>query len=272
MNYKRTGLMVVGVLVCILAGAGIEHVRQVLTTVPEEEPDPAETMARPAKDVTTPRTVVLKDDAAEREAAALRRRVAELELALAKPVQEPPSPKEDAPAERPRRPSFSEQMEKMKKENPEQYAEMQKRRDEFRQSMEQKAQDRAEFIVAVDTKNMNEVQKENHEKLIATVSRVNELMAQMNQPGVEHSQEMHQQMGEAMGALGDLYTEERRFLLEETGRNVGYQGAQAGEFADQMQAVIDNTTMPNFGRHGGGNRGGQPIPVPQAVAVPVPAK
>lgn len=272
MSYKKTGLMVAGVLVCVLAGAGVEHVRHVLTTVPEEEPDPAEALARPSEVVTAPRTVVVKDDAAEREAAALRRRVAELELALARPVPEPQNPKEDAPPERPRRQSFSDQMEKMKKENPEQYAEMQKRREEFRQSMEQKAQDRAEFIATVDTKNMNEVQKENHEKLVATVARVNDLMAQMNQPGAEHTQEMHQQMGEAMGALGDLYTEERRFLLEETGRAVGYQGSQAAEFADQMQSVIDNTTMPNFGRHGGGNRGAQPIPVPQAVAVPAPSR
>jgi hypothetical protein len=66
MSYKKTGLMVTGILVCVLAGAGIEHVRQVLTTVPEEEPDPVETLARPAKDVSAPRTVVVKDEAAER--------------------------------------------------------------------------------------------------------------------------------------------------------------------------------------------------------------
>jgi hypothetical protein len=274
MNSKKTGLMAAGILVCVLAGAGIEHARQMLTTVPQEEPDPAETGLRASSDVSAPRTVVVKDDAALRAAAALRQRVAELEKALAQRdaerVPEPPKPQE-APADPPRRPSFSDRMEQLKKDNPEQYAEMQKRREEFRQSMEQRAQDRAEFLAAVDTKNMNDAQKENHAKLLETVARVNELMAQMNQPGVEHTKELHQQMGEAMGSLGELYTEERRYLLEETGRAVGYQGGQASDFADQMQAIIDNTTMPNFGRHGGG-RGGQPIPVPGAGSVPAPAK
>lgn len=275
MSYKKTGLTVAGILVCVLAGAGIEHVRQVLTTVPQEEPDPAETVLRPSASASTPRTVVVKDEAAERAAAALRRRVAELEQALAQHdaerVPEPPKPKE-VPADPPRRQSFNDRMEQMKKDDPVQYAEMQKRREEFRQSMEQKAQDRADFIAAVDTKDMNEMQKENHEKLVETVARANELMAQMNQPGFERTPEMRQQMGEVMSSLHDLYNEERNTLLEGVGRAVGYQGPQAAVFADTMKTIIENTSMPNFGHGNRGGGGGAPIPVPGAVSVPAPAK
>ena len=264
--------MVAGVLVCVLAGAGIEHVRHVLTTVPQEEQEQAGP-ALLAKEPVTPRTVVVKDEETLRAAEALRRRVAELERALAArdaagvQEQEPPKPVEVAQAERPRRQSFEDRMEQMKKDNPEQYAEMQKRREEFRQSMEQRAQDRAEFIAAVDTKNMNDAQKENHARLLETVARVNDLMAQMGQPGVERTPEMRQQMGEAMGSLHELYGQERQYLLEETGRAVGYQGAQATEFAATMQAIIDNTTMPSFG-HGGRGGGGQPIQAPAPAAIP----
>jgi hypothetical protein len=275
MDYKKTGVMLSGVLACILAGAGVEHVRQVLTTVPQEEPGPAETLLQ-AKNPSSPRMVVVKDEGALRAAEALRRRVAELEQALAQRdaerVPEPPRPNEvqgGQPPPPPRRPSFSDRMEQMKKDNPEQYAEMQKRREEFRQSMEQRERDRADFLSSVDTKNMDDAQKENHTKLLETVSRVNELMAQMSQPGVEHTPEMHQQMGEAMASLGDLYGKERSFLLEETGRAVGYQGGQAAEFAAQVQAIIDNTTVPHRGR--GGN-GGMPVPLPQAIPVPSPEK
>ncbi len=265
MSHKRTGLVVVGILVCILAGAGIEHVRQVLTTVPAEEPDQAEAFGRPSKEVVTPRTVVVKDEAAERAAAELRKRVAELEAALAERVPEPPKPQEEAQAAPPRRQSFNDRMEQMKKDDPAQYAEMQKRREEFRQNMEQRVQERADFIAAVDTKNMNDAQKENHAKLVETVALANELMAQMSQPGVERTPEMRQQMGETMAALGELYGAERSYLLEETARAAGYQGAQASEFASQVQSIIDNTTMPHLGRHGGG---GPPAPIP----APPPAK
>ncbi len=268
MNLKKTGLMVAGVLVCVLAGAGIEHVRQVLTTVPEEEPDPVETVLRPSRDASTPRTVVIKDEAAERAAAALRRRVAELEQALAErdsePVQEPEKPQE-VQVDRSRRQSGNQFMEQMKKENPEQYAEMQKRREEFRQSMEQRAQDRADFLSVVDTKNMNDVQKANHEKLLATVARANELMLQMSQPGAENTQNLHRERDEVVASLGDLYAQERRYLLEETGRAVGYQGSHASEFADQVQVILETPAMPSFGhgtRHGGQP---QPAPVPQPV-------
>jgi hypothetical protein len=271
MSYKKTGVMLSGALACILAGAGVEHVRQVLTTVPQEEPDPAEALMQ-AKKPAAPRMVVVKDEGSLRAAEALRRRVAELEQALAQRdaerVPEPPRPQEvqgDQPPPPQRRQSFSARMEQMKKDNPEQYAEMQKRREEFRQSVEQRAQDRADFLTSVETKNMDDAQKENHTKLLETVSRVNELMAQMSQPGVEHTPELHQQMGEAMASLGDLYGKERSFLLEETGRAVGYQGGQAAEFAAQVQAIIDNTTVPHRG-HGGG--GGQPIPPPQSPPVP----
>ncbi len=262
---RRSGIIIVCALVCLVVGAGLERVRQALI-VPEKTPEPVH--EERVRFTPTVRTMTVTNTAAERAAnEALRRRVAELEKALAAReaarVQEPKNPPEEKRDERPPRQSFTERMEQLKKEKPEEYAEIQKRREEFRQSMEQRAQDRAEFIAAVDTKNMTDAQKENHAKLVETVATVNELMAQMGQPGVEHTQEMHQQMGAAMGALGELYGEERRFLLEETGRAVGYQGSQAGEFADQMQVIIDNTTMPNFGRRGGGrdgHGGGPPAP------------
>lgn len=259
---RRSGVIIVCVLGCLVVGAGLERVRQALT-VPELAPEPR--LEERARFTPTVRTIIVTNSATERAAnEVLRRRVAELEDALAAReaarVQEPKTPTEEKREERPPRQSFTERMEQLKKEKPEEYAEIQKRREEFRQSMEQRAQDRAEFIASVDTKNMNDAQKENHAKLVETVATINELMAQMGQPGVEHTQEMHQQMGEAMGTLGELYGEERRFLLEETGRSIGYQGTQAGEFADQMQVIIDNTTMPNFGRRGGGrdSRGGGP--------------
>jgi len=265
---KRSGFIVVVVLGCLVVGAGLERARQALT-VPETAPETR--LEGRARLTPTVRTVTVTNSASERAAnAALRRRIAELEQALAaraaKPEPVAVARQEQAREEPPRRPSFMERMEQLKAEKPEEYAEMQKRREEFRQSMEQRAQDRAAFIAAVDTKNMSDEQRENHEKLQQAVARVNELMALMGQPDAERGADMRHEMGDAMRQLGELYGSERRYLFEETARAVGYEGDQASEFADHMQTIIENTSMvPGFGRRGGGRDGrGDDTPAPQA--------
>jgi len=246
MNRKQGLCAGVGMVLCALAGAGFEHVRLWLFAPIAEEPVEAEVQAAaPAR----PRVVTVKDESAERDAAALRKRVADLEQALAERAQAVQQPPKEEPVreERPRRQGWAERMEQLKKENPERYAEMQKRREEFRQNMEQREQDRANFLTAVDEKNMTAAQRENHEKLLATTARIDELRAQMDQTeNGEARDKLRQEMGETMASLGDLYGAERRYLLEEAGRAVGYQGSQASDFADQMQGIIDNTTMPNM--------------------------
>ena len=86
--------------------------------------------------------------------------------------------------DRGRRRSWEERMEEMRRENPEQYAEMQQRREEFRQSMERRARDREDFLDAVDVAGMTPEQRQNHEQLLATVARVNTLMADMMKTAV----------------------------------------------------------------------------------------
>lgn len=259
MNAKKVILGAVALTACFLAGAGVEHLRQ-WWVVSGETPELAveDLVSKPE-----PRRVVtVRDEAAEREAAALRKKVAELEKALAERrverAQTPETPKEEpSREERPRRQSWDERMEQMRKEKPEEYAEMQKRRDEFRQTMEQKAAERVDFLAAVDTKNMSDAQRENHEKLLATVARINEIMAQMGQPRAEgDNRDVRHEMGEAMATLGELYTEERRYLFEETAKAVGHSGAEASAFVEHVQTIIDNTTMMPFGGRGG--RGGRP--------------
>lgn len=265
MKTKAVGVMVVVALASLVVGAGLERVRKALSeddsaawkegTAPEGEVRPSGTKDDPA--------LRSANDALRAANEALRRRVAELERGAGPggmPEPEQPVIENVGNTNRgdrvSRRASFAERMEKMRKENPEQYAEMQKRREEFRQTMEQRAQDRAEFLAAVDTRAMDDVQRENHEKLLAAVARVDELRAQMEQ-GTERTPEMRQEMGELMGALSELYGNERRYLFEAAARSVGYDGAQVSDFADQMQMVVDNTTFTGFGHRG---HGGPPPP------------
>jgi len=251
--------MVVAILASLFVGAGLERVRQAL-----EAGDSAEWREGGALE-GGPHPTAVREDVAFRNAndalraanEALRRRVAELERGAGpggRPEPERPVVENAGDTNHlgraSHRASFAERMEKMRKENPEQYAEMQKRREEFRQSMEQRAQDRADFLAAVDTQAMDDAQRENHEKLLAAVARIDELRSQMEQGDAAHTPEMRQEMGDLMGALGELYANERRYLFETAARSVGYDGAQVAEFADQMQTVVDNTTFTGFGHRG----------------------
>lgn len=266
MKNKKLVLTMAAVLSGMVAGGVLEHVR-----VAARASDHPERGAVDVK-VAEPATVEKRDlmslqsanDALRAANEQLRRRLAEAQQAVADNLAESTlagavSDNEPAPEERRAgRESFAERMERMRQENPEEYAEMQRRREEFRQQMEQRALDRNEFLAAVDVKNMSAGQRENHEKLLETLAHANSLMEKMGSG--EGGRELWREMAETGALLNELYREERRYLFEETARSMGYQGNDSEAFADHLQAIIENTSiMPDFGR-GRGGRGGMAAP------------
>jgi hypothetical protein len=269
MELKKRAVLGAVLCACVLAGAGIEHLRLALAG-PEAEEVEVKEVVRVTK--TPGRVVTVRDETAERAAEALRVRVGELENTLAlrdaereQQVERQVQPGTDSEA-RGRRQSWEERMERMKAESPERYAEMQQRREEFRQQMEQRARDRADFLDAVDVAGMRPEQRSNHEKLLETVARIDELRAQMMQPenaAGEDRDALRQEMGETMAALGQLYSAERQYLLEATAKAAGCSGNDVSAFTEHIQTIIENTTMmPGMGRSrgGGGGGGGPPSP------------
>ncbi|HNX34804.1 MAG TPA: hypothetical protein PKM57_09270 [Kiritimatiellia bacterium] len=260
MDGKKVLCVGIGMAVCALAGAGLEHVR--LWLFAPEAPAPAE--EAPAAAPARPRVVTVKDGSAARDAEALRKRVAELEQALAaratERVQETPKPQEEqVNPDQPKRQSREARMEQLKKEDPVRYAEMQKRFEDFRQSMEQRAQEKSSFLAAVDTQAMTDEQRANHEQLVAAETRISELRTLMMQAegNSENRDSLRQEMGETMASLGALYDSERQYLLQATARAAGYEGEEAATFSAHIQTIIQNTSMgPGFGFHGGRGPGG----------------
>ena len=139
--------------------------------------------------------------------------------------------------------------------NPERYAEMQKRREEFRQRMEQRAAS-CGLLDAIDVAGMNDAQQENHEKLLALVARANELGMQLMQGGGgrgEEGEALRREMGETMATLSTLYETERDYLLEATAKAAGYDGEDVKAFTEHIRHIMENTSlMPGFGRRHGG--------------------
>ncbi|MDD5705058.1 MAG: hypothetical protein PHR35_03975 [Kiritimatiellae bacterium] len=292
----RTLSLLLALLIGALAGAGAEYLRH-------------KRAARPAFDAGASRGVTVvsprqPDFAAQGSASVaaenLRQRVAELEATLERRHQQiaalkvelaaseaayamsitsaPPASvaasaveNESQPYARRSAESYAQRLERMRTEDPEAYAAMQARREEMRQRFEQRSQERSDFLASIDTRGMDAAQRENHEKLLAAIAQADEAMSRYApEEWRQMTPEQRQAMGETMRTLGSLYEQERRYLLEETGRALGEQGA---DFADYIQNIFDHTSMaPGAGfmrRYGRDHdRQGPPPPPPPETALP----
>ncbi len=154
-----------------------------------------------------------------------------------------------------RRESFRERMERMKQEEPERYAEMQKRHEEFQARMRAANEARDNYLSSVDTSRMTAEQKAAHERLLAALKTRDDYMERMR-PDAENplTDEERQAAHEAMREIGPLMEQERQYLLEETGRAYGEDGS---EFAEYIQDIYENTSFgPPMRRGRGQGRGG----------------
>lgn len=222
----------VGLVFGLLIGAGGVYGWQVLMAPPPEVP--VLPVAPP------PKIVKVVDEQALYEA---RREIAELKSQLAKPATEPAQPEVVKTESTEKKDPISQIASIINNEiSPEQKAEWEKRRTEFLQKMQQRATERTDFLTSLDTGNMNEKQRANHEKLLASVSRINELTKAMSNPEGGFTPEMRTEMHDLSHNMDELYKEERSTLLEITGRNMGYTGTQAKEFAEQIQTIYDSTS------------------------------
>ena len=143
---------------------------------------------------------------------------------------------------------------------PEQQAEIAAQRDAFRQQMQQRVTARTDFLASVDTRQMNAAQRANHDKLVAASSRMSELTAAMMDGKGEMSSEVRKEMHDLGHSMDELYQEERKTLLESTGKSLGYTGDQAQSFADQIQSIYDHTSSRSMWGGGFSGRRGNSAP------------
>jgi hypothetical protein len=280
---KQTGLTVVVAVLAALGGAGAMHLLQLArppavvqgTRVIERAVTNTalQHAALGQAEMLRRQTVSLEQerDRLQSERAALQQTLADRDRDLARLQQTaPPAARTNGPADSGRRrESFEDRMAQMQRAEPERFAEMQKQREEFRQRIQTQATERTDFLKRVETTGMTEAQRANHDQLLLLSEQARTLMEQLpNLPQDEAEQARHT-LFETYGALGPLYAQERRYLLEATAQSVGYKGQEAAQFADQIQLIYDQTSMqPSFGRGRGGRGGGAPQQPPTPPAAP----
>ena len=258
--------LVLAAVLPLVAGAVAGYVARGAVEKPVEIPGEAAGVA-PSR----PEATVVPGDAAASvalaDAESLRARVRELERLLdereasiaklsadlSRPRRdEPPAPAgEEASGEQRVRESFRERMERMKTEEPERYAEMQRRQEEFRERRRAANAERDDYLASIDTSGMTEEQKAVHERLLAAL-KMRDSLGERMRPDAENppTEEERQEFFNSMREIGPLMEQERRYLLEETGRAYGEDGAA---FAEYIQELMDYTTpWRGPGRRGGG--------------------
>ena len=239
---------------------------------------PAETQKGVRAGRVVEKKVAVRDEAADLEIAALKKRIKELESSLFQEQKTTEDTVEKAVesavnkvAQDRREPrDFRSRMEQLKKEDPKRYEEMRKGREEWRNRMRQREQEKVDFLASVDTSGFTPAAKATHEQLLGQIEKVNAIMEEFHEQHEsgsfsnlteEQRREQHESFRQEMELLQNLYQDERHNLLISTAESAGFTGTEANDFVQLIQGIYDSTSAWGPGRRGGrGGRGGPPPP------------
>jgi hypothetical protein len=163
-------------------------------------------------------------------------------------------------------------MERLRTEDPERYAEIRERMKTFTEQMNSATNKRNEFIAGLDPKLVKQEDQENLAKLQDGMKKMAELTAQMQQAqanGTELAPETRREMWELTRELQPLMGVARTAALTDLALQLGYKREATGEFVEYVNELIEQTSLyggmmgrgmgggpgGNTGRDGGGNRG-----------------
>jgi hypothetical protein len=173
------------------------------------------------------------------------------------------TPAEQERPERQERESFEDRMAKMKEEDPEGYAEMIQQRQERQESMRYNLAERTATFMDLDTSNMTEEERVNHEQLVERMANVWALTEQFQDPEEQPDREVMRELFNEMREVRPLMDLERSVMFKQLGSDLGYEGDEAETFAAHVEEIIESTSIQTprggggRGGRGGGGRGGQ---------------
>ena len=149
------------------------------------------------------------------------------------------------------------QMEEMKKNDPARYTQMTNRFANWRRSRAEQARNKIDFLSSIDTSHMSADARKTHDALQELIARRENIEAQLQDPDLtdEERGKLMRQLWESHGELQRLNGEERKNLIDETARSLGFEGEDAQEISATIREVIEATDG-GWGGRPGGDRGG----------------
>ena len=162
-------------------------------------------------------------------------------------------------SDRPRGPEgWRAEMERLKVEDPAEYAARTNRMAQFRNRMLQRAASRLETLAAIDTTGWSKRQIATHEKYQDLIARREELFDMLRPESGASEAQRQEAMAEMRKIGGELHRtgqEERNILLNQTLKSLGYDSSAAAEIKQAIQTIYSTTQDwggPPGGRHGHG--------------------
>ena len=147
---------------------------------------------------------------------------------------------------------WREEMERLKEENPAEYAARTNRMAQFRNQMLQRTENRLETLASIDTTGWSKQQIATHEKYQDLIARRESLM-DILRPDSDATEEQRKEAFAQMRELGrEMHRTgqaERNILLDQTLKTLGYTGSDASEIKQTIQAIYSTTQ--DWGGHGG---------------------
>ena len=162
---------------------------------------------------------------------------------------------------------WREEMERLKEEDPAEYAARTNRMANFRNQMLQRAEGRLQTLASVDTTGWSKRQLETHERyqeLIAQREELMELLRPDSGATGQQRKEAIEQMRDVMKELHKTGNAERNILLDKTLSSLGYKGSAAAEVKEALNTIYSTTQdwggLGGFGgqHHHRHNRNGPP--------------
>ena len=244
------------IVISLLVGAALGY-----CLGPASSPAPAPEPEQKAE----PEQVKQPEYRGERADRVLRARIKELEGMLAKQGIEVEKMKEEETARRDRGPrnwDFRADMERLKKEEPERYAQITNSMAQFRRHRLERAQSKIDFLSSIDTSRMSPAMLKVHSDLQDMIEKreaAEEKMRGFMDMTEEERREAFQEIGEIDGRIRELNRAERDNLLVQTAEALGFQGDDAAEIIDTVKSIYEATDSGwGFGGPGGpGRRGGR---------------
>ena len=150
--------------------------------------------------------------------------------------------------------AMQEWVEKLKKEDPERYAEMQKRREEFKGRMNEGLAKRYDFLGQIDVSNLTPDERQIVETSLARMEELSVKLATAGEDGIPAMMSVRESFGE----LSELMDGTRDALYSDLATRLGAEGDEAADLVSYIREIQEMTSMRGlFGRPRGG-RGGPP--------------
>lgn len=209
------------------------------------------------------------------EVEALKVEKAALEKALAE-AQAAGEAAAKAAVEPPKRLSMRERMEELKKQDPERYRQMEERRAQFQQALQEAREKRDDFLGSVDLALFTPEERLVHEQFTAALAKQAELEERMRalvESGEMPTEAQRAEMRETQWTLRDLREAERSALLGAVATSMGLSESDSTDFAQLMTEIYDATSngmRMRPGRGGEGRAGGAPGGGPGDMPPPPP--